>query len=144
MPGNNVCPKTFTMEEEWGRARVMKQRVDPDPRLQEAIDTCPVSCIHWSVTSEYALSSDQIVIARPFELQCLGSSSRHVSRDELFVVGVLKYAHMLHYLQGLGSPAELARGLHGKDGANCSLEHDGWIYGGKQGCIFGKPSCDAR
>jgi len=56
MPGNNVCPKTFTMEEEWGRARVMKQRVDPDPKLQEAIDTCPVSCIHWSVTSEYALS----------------------------------------------------------------------------------------
>ena len=49
-PGNNVCPKTFAMEEDWGRARVMKQRVDSDPKLQEAIDTCPVSCIHWSVT----------------------------------------------------------------------------------------------
>jgi len=44
---NNVCPKTFGMEEEWGRARVMKQKVDSDEKLQEAMDTCPVSCIHW-------------------------------------------------------------------------------------------------
>lgn len=25
----------------------MQQRVDPDEKVQEAIDTCPVSCIHW-------------------------------------------------------------------------------------------------
>ena len=29
------------------RARVMQQRVDADEKVQEAIDTCPVSCIHW-------------------------------------------------------------------------------------------------
>lgn len=29
------------------RARVMQQRVDSDEKVQEAIDTCPVSCIHW-------------------------------------------------------------------------------------------------
>ena len=56
---NNVCPKTFTMEEDWGRARVMRQRVDPDSKLQEAIDTCPVSCIHWSVLH----SSSQLQLA---------------------------------------------------------------------------------
>ena len=44
---NNVCPQTFGMEEEWGRARVMQQGVDTESKLQEAIDTCPVSCIHW-------------------------------------------------------------------------------------------------
>lgn len=44
---NNVCPKTFAMEEEYGRARVMRQGVDTPDKIQEAIDTCPVSCIHW-------------------------------------------------------------------------------------------------
>jgi ferredoxin len=44
---NNVCPKTFGMEDEYGRARVFTQGVDVDDKLQEAMDTCPVSCIHW-------------------------------------------------------------------------------------------------
>ncbi|GAX75131.1 hypothetical protein CEUSTIGMA_g2575.t1 [Chlamydomonas eustigma] len=52
---NNVCPKTFAIEEEWGRARVMKQRVDSDEKLQEAMDTCPVSCIHWVSAPQLSL-----------------------------------------------------------------------------------------
>ncbi|PNW87993.1 hypothetical protein CHLRE_01g009900v5 [Chlamydomonas reinhardtii] len=44
---NAVCPKTFGMEEDYGRARVMLQDADSEAKLQEAIDTCPVSCIHW-------------------------------------------------------------------------------------------------
>ena len=44
---NNVCPKTFGMEEDWGRARAMQQNIDTPEKLQEAIDTCPVSCIYW-------------------------------------------------------------------------------------------------
>ena len=44
---NSVCPKTFEMEEEFGRARVMRQNVDIPEKIQESIDTCPVSCIHW-------------------------------------------------------------------------------------------------
>jgi ferredoxin len=35
------------MEEDYGRARAMVQGVDSDEKLQEAIDTCPVSCIYW-------------------------------------------------------------------------------------------------
>lgn len=35
------------MEEEYGRARVRDQGLDGVEKLQEAIDTCPVSCIHW-------------------------------------------------------------------------------------------------
>ncbi len=30
-----------------GRARVTRQNADTPEKLQEAIDTCPVSCIHW-------------------------------------------------------------------------------------------------
>jgi ferredoxin len=43
----NVCASSFAIEEDYGRARVMQQGVDTEDKLQEAIDTCPVSCIHW-------------------------------------------------------------------------------------------------
>ncbi|KXZ46387.1 hypothetical protein GPECTOR_44g62 [Gonium pectorale] len=52
---NNVCPKTFGMEEDYGRARVMVQDVDTESKLQEAIDTCPVSCIHWVTAPQLSL-----------------------------------------------------------------------------------------
>ncbi|KAK9846614.1 hypothetical protein WJX81_007606 [Elliptochloris bilobata] len=52
---NNVCPQTFGMEDDYGRARVMQQRVDPDEKVQEAIDTCPVSCIHWVTAPQLTL-----------------------------------------------------------------------------------------
>lgn len=51
----NVCPKTFDIEDDFGRARVMQQGVDSDERLQEAIDTCPVNCIHWVTASQLSL-----------------------------------------------------------------------------------------
>lgn len=42
-----VCPATYMMEPDFGRARVMAQKVDNDESLQESIDCCPVDCIHW-------------------------------------------------------------------------------------------------
>ncbi|MEO0853725.1 MAG: ferredoxin, partial [Cyanobacteria bacterium J06648_11] len=30
-----------------GMSRVMQQNGDPEPVIQEAIETCPVDCIHW-------------------------------------------------------------------------------------------------
>jgi ferredoxin len=38
--------KTFVMEPDAGRARVFAQGQDPD-KLEEAIDCCPVNCIHY-------------------------------------------------------------------------------------------------
>uniref|UniRef100_A0A383VAV8 J domain-containing protein n=1 Tax=Tetradesmus obliquus TaxID=3088 RepID=A0A383VAV8_TETOB len=51
----NVCPSSFAIEEDYGRARVMRQGVDTEDKLQEAIDTCPVSCIHWVTASQLSL-----------------------------------------------------------------------------------------
>ena len=38
-----VCNKTFTIEEDYGRARVVNQGCATNDRKQEAIETCPVS-----------------------------------------------------------------------------------------------------
>jgi len=51
----NVCPSTFAIEDDWGRARVMRQDADPVEKQQEAIDTCPVNCIHWVSSSQLSL-----------------------------------------------------------------------------------------
>ncbi|CAG9464010.1 unnamed protein product [Pedinophyceae sp. YPF-701] len=57
---NNVCPATFEMEPEYGRARVAKQDADEPDIIQEAIDTCPVSCIHWVSAPQLALLEEEM------------------------------------------------------------------------------------
>ena len=41
-----VARNTFFMEEDHGKARVIRQGGDPEPLIEEARQTCPVDCIH--------------------------------------------------------------------------------------------------
>ncbi|MBD2777547.1 ferredoxin [Iningainema tapete] len=43
----HVARNTFYIEPDYGRSRVMSQEGDAEEVIQEAIDTCPVDCIHW-------------------------------------------------------------------------------------------------
>lgn len=43
----HVARNTFYIEPDYGRARVVRQDGDNEDLIQEAIDTCPVDCIHW-------------------------------------------------------------------------------------------------
>ena len=43
----HVARNTFYIEPDYGRSRVVRQDADPEELIQEAIDTCPVDCIHW-------------------------------------------------------------------------------------------------
>ncbi len=43
----HVAPNTFYMEPDHGRSRVVRQDGDTEEVIEEAIDTCPVNCIHW-------------------------------------------------------------------------------------------------
>ena len=43
----HVARNTFYIEPENGRSRVFNQDGDPEEIIQEAIETCPVDCIHW-------------------------------------------------------------------------------------------------
>ena len=43
----HVASNTFTVDEFHGRSRAIRQDGDNFETLQEAIDTCPVDCIHW-------------------------------------------------------------------------------------------------
>lgn len=51
----NVCGKTFELEDDFGRARAVSQRHADIDTKQEAIDTCPVDCIHWVSAPQLAL-----------------------------------------------------------------------------------------
>ncbi len=42
-----ICPEVFQMKEDDEKAEVVKSEGGPADLIQEAIDTCPVSCIHW-------------------------------------------------------------------------------------------------
>tara|TARA_B100000945_G_scaffold94633_1_gene73917 strand:+ start:33 stop:398 length:366 start_codon:yes stop_codon:yes gene_type:complete len=43
----HVATNTFIVDEDYGRSRAIRQDGDNFETLQEAIDTCPVDCIHW-------------------------------------------------------------------------------------------------
>ncbi len=43
----NVATNTFVLEQFLGRSRALRQDGDSTELIQEAIDTCPVNCIHW-------------------------------------------------------------------------------------------------
>ncbi|TVP63700.1 MAG: ferredoxin [Nodularia sp. (in: Bacteria)] len=43
----HVARNTFYIEPDYGRSRVIRQDGDGEDIIQEAIDTCPVDCIHW-------------------------------------------------------------------------------------------------
>ncbi|KAM3098676.1 ferredoxin [Phormidesmis sp. 146-35] len=43
----HVARNTFYIEPDYGRSRAIRQDGDPEELIQEAIDTCPVDCIHW-------------------------------------------------------------------------------------------------
>jgi len=48
----HVATNTFVVEPDWGRSRAIRQDGDSTERIQEAIDTCPVDCIHWVAYEE--------------------------------------------------------------------------------------------
>lgn len=43
----HTATNTFYLEPDYGRARVFNQDGDPEELIEEAMDTCPVNCIHW-------------------------------------------------------------------------------------------------
>ena len=43
----HVACNTFIIEPNLGRSRAIRQDGDSSDRIQEAIETCPVDCIHW-------------------------------------------------------------------------------------------------
>ena len=43
----HVANNTFVVDEDLGRARVIRQNGDTLETVQEAMDTCPVDCMHW-------------------------------------------------------------------------------------------------
>jgi ferredoxin len=42
-----ICPEVFQMQEGEEKAVVIRPAGGPEDLIREAMDTCPVSCIHW-------------------------------------------------------------------------------------------------
>lgn len=57
----NVAPDVFKIEEDFGRARVYKQcgKGNTD-RVKQAVDSCPVDCIHWTSAAQLSLLEDEM------------------------------------------------------------------------------------
>ncbi len=65
----HVATNTFVIEQNLGRSRAIRQDGDTTQRIQEAIDTCPVNCIHWVPFEKLEDLRDQLA---QLDLQDLG------------------------------------------------------------------------
>ncbi len=43
----DICPEVFKLDDDQMVAKVLKPQGGPEDLIQEAIDSCPVTCIHW-------------------------------------------------------------------------------------------------
>ena len=68
----HVASNTFVVEAEWGRSRAIRQDGDSTETIQEAIETCPVDCIHWVSYEDLPALQEQTLQQ---ELQPLGLPS---------------------------------------------------------------------
>jgi ferredoxin len=55
----HVARNTFYIEPDYGRSRVIRQDGDSEELIQEAIETCPVDCIHWVNYAELKQLEDE-------------------------------------------------------------------------------------
>jgi ferredoxin len=83
---SHVATNTFYIEPDYGRSRVVNQNGDSEALIQEAIDTCPVNCIHWvSYTEVRRLEDerrDQVILplGLPMDTALLRSQQRRRQR----------------------------------------------------------------
>ena len=77
----NVATNTFLIEERLGRSRAIRQDGDTTEVIQEAIETCPVDCIHWVKFEELDELRSQL---ENMELQSLGMLPKLTKRKKSF------------------------------------------------------------
>ncbi|XP_066368093.1 chaperone protein dnaJ C76, chloroplastic-like [Miscanthus floridulus] len=56
----NICPGVFEIEEDFGRSRVYSQSGSTE-LIQDAIDSCPVDCIHWTSAAQLSLLENEML-----------------------------------------------------------------------------------
>ncbi|WP_416672649.1 ferredoxin [Egbenema bharatensis] len=74
----HVARNTFYIEPDYGRSRVIRQDGDPEEVIQEAIDTCPVDCIHWVDYTELRTLEEErkYQVIQPIGLPVMSTSSK--------------------------------------------------------------------
>ncbi|MEH1944520.1 MAG: ferredoxin [Nostoc sp.] len=84
----HVARNTFYIEPDYGRSRVVRQDGDAEEIIQEAIDTCPVDCIHWLDYTELKKLEEERkyqvipVVGYPVE-QAVAASERRRKKQKL-------------------------------------------------------------
>ena len=85
----HVARNTFYIEPDYGRSRVVRQDGDSEELIAEAIDTCPVNCIHWVDYTELKNleeeRQDQVipVVGFPVEYATIPARSRQREKAKL-------------------------------------------------------------
>ena len=101
---------TFRNDEDTGRARVFGQWLSTEDEIQEAIDMCPVDCIHWvpkeqlaplEYVMQHVLTVSMLSLFLFLSLSSFGISQLTARSP---VLSCLSFSASLFRRRGLGSP----------------------------------------
>ncbi|MDX1978367.1 MAG: ferredoxin [Pseudanabaenaceae cyanobacterium bins.68] len=76
----HVARSTFSLEPEFGRARVFAQDGDSEELIREAIATCPVDCIAWVSYAKLAQLERERSDRAVQDLGVLGDRSAQIAK----------------------------------------------------------------
>jgi ferredoxin len=85
----HVARNTFYIEPDYGRSRVVRQDGDSEELIDEAIDTCPVNCIHWVDYTELKNLEEERkhqvmpVVGFPVDYAMVQAGVRHRQKNKL-------------------------------------------------------------
>lgn len=79
------APSSFSIEMQFGKARVVQQWADAEDKLKAAVSVCPVSCIHWVGRSdlpalEYVMRRDMKSAQGKTRADPFGSAAKFTRR----------------------------------------------------------------
>ncbi|KAJ6319673.1 hypothetical protein OIU76_005283 [Salix suchowensis] len=92
----NLAPDVFGIEEDFGRARVYSQCGDPQ-LVQQAIESCPVDCIHWTSAAQLSLLEDEMRRVERVNVALMLSGMGSAGADVFRMVSMLLILFLLHF-----------------------------------------------
>jgi ferredoxin len=112
----NVDPQTFHIEKEWGRARCASQPMHRGghggaEKVSEAMDVCPVSCIHWVNARQYSILEEVMGKMGRVEAFLLMRHQGKGANLSVFVEATLEWARRQSLIRDMEARAKYKGGV---------------------------------
>lgn len=90
--------KTFAVESVYGRARVVAQWADPEHKIHDAIQSCPVDCISCDISLSLSQNSlKQVLLCLAMVMEFKTNFMNPQNPELVSIISVIRGTRSIHY-----------------------------------------------